>query len=231
MTRWKATAAALLGRPALQDRSRELITRHVRGRSFADVGTMWNVHGAYAFHALASGASSVVAVDVMPATPEFETTNAATGGRVRFVNGDINDRATTDAIGQADVVFCAGVLYHVPDPVLTLRQLRRVCGSVLILASSTIPEQAHPQAAVFLPFLDAASRRALTFTTPHAKIGLDTGFAPDQRYENWFWGFSPSCVAAMVRAAAFDVLETYPYRRAVCLVCRPVEASGQRPGG
>src|SRR5207244_2532671 len=39
-------------RPTLPDRYRELIARHVAGRTFIDVGGMSDVHGAYAFHAL-----------------------------------------------------------------------------------------------------------------------------------------------------------------------------------
>jgi hypothetical protein len=119
------------------------------------------------------------------------------------------------------VVFCSGVLYHVPDPILTLKQLRRMCRSILILGSSTIPEQPQPQAAVFFPFLDAASRRALGYRGHGCKIGLDTPYDPDASYANFFWGFTPSCLDALVRSAGFDVVETYPYRYAVTLVCRP----------
>ena len=210
----------LLGlRPTVPDRYRALIARHAPGRTFIDVGCMWAVHGAYAFHALESGATAVTGVDLMAPSPEFVTRNLASGGGVRFVQGDINDPATSAAVGTADVVFCAGVLYHVPNPLLTLEQLRRICGETLLLGSATIPEQRQPQTAVFLPYLDARRRRALTYRSADVKIGLDTEFVRDQGYANWFWGLTPSAVEAMLRAAGFEVRERYLHRRSVCLVC------------
>ena len=88
-------------RPTVPDRYRELIARHVRGRTFIDVGCMWGVHGAYAFHALDSGATQVTGVDLMTPSPEFVTRNLAYEGRVRFVQGDINDPSTAAALGTA----------------------------------------------------------------------------------------------------------------------------------
>jgi SAM-dependent methyltransferase len=207
--------------PDLPERYRELIARHAAGRTFADVGCMWNVDGAYTFHALDAGATDAIGVDLMPPSAEFERRNAAHGDRVRFVHGDINDRAVTDAVGRVAVVFCSGVLYHVPDPLFTLAQLRRVCSETLILVSAVIGEARAPQSAVFLPFLSERERRAIAYRARQLRIGLDTPFAPDDGYANWYWAFSPSCVAAMVRAARFRVSERYDHRHAICLVCHP----------
>jgi len=182
---------------------------------------MWKVDGAYAFHALAEGAARVTGLDVSLATPMFEACNQASGGRVGFVQGDVNDPALASTLGAADVVFCSGVLYHVPNPILTLQRLRGLCRETLLLGCATIPELGHPQSAVFLPFLPAAARAALTYRTGDEKIGLDGAFVPEWGYGNWFWGFTPSCVEAMARAAEFEVTERYPYRHAICLVCRP----------
>src|SRR5262245_46630178 len=111
----------------LWERYKEIIGRHARGRSFVDIGCLWQVHGAYAFHALEHGAAPVVGVDVNPATAEFEATNAAHAHGVRFVQGDLTDPALLEHLGSFDVVFCTGVLYHLPDPLLALRHLRRLC--------------------------------------------------------------------------------------------------------
>src|SRR5436309_2492635 len=128
-------AAGLADRPPLQALHRRLIAEHAPGRSFVDVGCMWNVHGAYAFHAVRSGASPVSAMDLMPASPEFVRENTALDERVRFVCGDVNDANVIADVGRHDVVFCAGVVYHVPNPMLTLERLRALCGRTLILAS------------------------------------------------------------------------------------------------
>jgi hypothetical protein len=112
---------------------------------------------------------------------------------------------------------------------LTLRQLRRVCEETLILGAATTPERAYPQAAVFLPHLDAKQRAGLLpAPTPHAlKRGLDTAYEPERGYGNWFWLPTPTCVRAMLRVAGFEVVEAYDYPRAICIVARAGEAALQ----
>jgi hypothetical protein len=210
----------LRAQPSLPERYRALIARHAPGRTFADIGCMWNIHGAYAFHALDVGATHVTGVDLMPPTPQFLAENHARGDRVRFLQGDVNEPATVEAVGPVSTVFCSGVLYHVPNPLETLRRLRHMCQETLILVSATIPEQRRPQTAIFLPYLDERSRHAVRFGSA-LKIGLHTPYDPAESYANWFWGFAPSCVEAMTRAADFEITERYPHRHAICLVCRP----------
>jgi SAM-dependent methyltransferase len=206
----------------LPDRYRDMIARHAAGRSFADVGCMWNVDGAYAFHALDAGATQVVGVDLMPPTPAFEAENLERGNRVRFVQGDINEPDVTAAIGIVDVVFCSGVLYHVPSPLLTLDRLRAICGTTLILVSAVIRERRARQSAVFLPHLGDRGRAAVAYRSRHRRLGLDTTFVPEDGYANWYWAFTPSCVEAMVRTAGFRISERYLYPHALCLVCHPL---------
>jgi SAM-dependent methyltransferase len=212
------------GRP--EELWRELIARHAPGRSFVDVGCMWKVDGAYAFHALASGATAVTGIDVAPATPAFAAKNAAVGDRVRFLQGDLNDPRLGEWAGTYDVVFCSGVLYHVPDPIFTLTQLRRLCTERLLLttASTTL---APPQSAILLPFLDDETRRRHAFPRQRGrKIGLDSDFEADKGYANWFWLPTPSCVVAMARLAGFAVEACHVHRRVTTVVARP---DGERP--
>jgi hypothetical protein len=216
----KRALRRLQGRLPGPDRYREQIALHARGATFVDVGCMWKVNGGYAFHALAQGAAAVTGVDVMPATPEFLAENARHGNRVRFVEGDINDPKLLDVIGPCEVVFCSGVLYHMPNPLHTLERLRAVCRGMLLLGSATIPEQSIPQAAVFLPLLSPRARSALHNQTPDTKVGLDTDFDPAVSYSNWYWGLAPSCVEAMARTAGFSIVKRFPFRRSIFLVCR-----------
>lgn len=216
----KRLVRRLQGRPPLPERLRTLIDAHAPGRRFVDVGCLWKVHGAYAFRAAERGAAEVIGVDVSAATPEFLAENGRRGGPVRFVQGDVNDPALIEQVGACDVVFCSGVLYHVPNPVWALERLRALCRGTLILATAAIPEQPVPQSAVFLPHLEWRARFALRYATGDVKVGLDTAYDTDASYANWFWGLTPSAVEAMVRVARFEVRERYRYRRALCLVCR-----------
>lgn len=197
-----------------------LIERLVPGRTFVDVGCMWKVDGAYAFHALASGAAEVTGVDINPATPEFEGRNRAEGGRVRFVQADLNDPELPARLGSFDVVFCSGVLYHVPNMQQSLDQLRRLCRDTLILATASITERETPNAAVFLPYMDPAAREALNFWGRYRKTGLDSDIIPERGYANWLWLPTASCLRAMLRFAGFEVDECIEHRRATTIVAR-----------
>src|SRR5215212_3277433 len=122
--RTKLLAARARRRRASDAPDREdVVRRHAAGRSFADVGCMWKVNGRIAFVAEEAGATNVTGVDVMAPTPEYEAEHERRGSGVRFVQGDLHDPALVDQVGRHDVVWCSGVLYHSPNPMLTLQRL------------------------------------------------------------------------------------------------------------
>ena len=201
------------------------VRRFAPGRSFADIGCMWGVNGEYAFIAEEAGAASVVGVDVFGPTPEFDATKAARGSRVRFVLGDATDPRTIDEIGPADVVLCAGVLYHHPSPFDLLVALREICRGTLILRTSTIPEvDGLPNAAVFFPMLAAGDRRLwqLDRLGLRHQAGISNDFQPSEGYGNWFWGLTPSCLRSMLQVAGFRVDEQWEEAFAQTMICTPV---------
>ena len=174
----------------------ELVARFAPGRSFLDVGAMWSVHGAIAFAARDAGATAVTALDVMAPTPEFLERQ----GDVRFVQGDVHDPGVTM---PHDVVWCSGVLYHAPHPLLTLERLHQLTGETLLLATETI--RGRGRRAVFAP--DPGSHPA--HTEP---------FDPARGYGNWWWGLSRSAVEAMVEASGFAIAERHATRHHLTLV-------------
>lgn len=203
--RWRGRRGDILGS---YDRLPEFIGRHAPGRSFADVGCMWGVNGRYAFLAETAGATSVKAIDVFGPTPEFEATRLSTGSRVEFLLGDITRAETLARIGQVDVVFCAGVLYHHPSPFDLLVALRQICRETLIIRTSTIPEvRGLPNAAVYFPMLDAGGRQLWNLRSLGLvhQAGISNEFQPSEGYGNWFWGLSPSCLESLLRTAGFRV--------------------------
>ena len=200
----------------------DLVRRYAPGRSFLDVGCMWNVHGGIAFLAEEAGASGVTGIDVMAATPEFEAEHARRGSRVRFVRGDVHDPAIVAEAGRHDVVWCYGVLYHVPDPVLTLRRLRELTGETLLLSTETLPEvPGLPGACVLYPALGAAGRADYSEVRPGERLGVTTPFEPEAGYANWWWGITPSALRGMLAVAGLELLELSdgPFHRTA--ICRP----------
>jgi 2-polyprenyl-3-methyl-5-hydroxy-6-metoxy-1,4-benzoquinol methylase len=197
---WRLRALKYLGRSAAnvaRPPRETLIAQHARGHSFLDVGCMWSVDGALCFAAEDAGATAVTGIDVMGETLAFQAERERRASKVRFVQGDLHDPATVAAAGPHDVVWCSGVIYHAPHPMLTLERLRELTDSTLLLATETIPEiRRRPRATVFAP-------------APGANPAHSEPFDPARGYVNWWWGLTPSAVLAMVEAAGFAVREQF----------------------
>lgn len=186
-----------------------LIARHVAGRSFVDVGCMWSVHGALCFAAEDAGAASVTGVDVMGPTARFSAELERRGSKVRFVQGDMHEPATIAQIGPQDVVWCSGVLYHAPHPLLTLERLRELTRGTLLLATETIAETpGRPDTCVIAP---------TTVEHPNA----EPADRPGAGYGPWYWGISPSALRTMLTLSGFAVVEEHRTPFHVTVVATP----------
>jgi hypothetical protein len=205
---WIAAHRARARLPRRRGDRLDIVRSYAPGKSFLDVGCMWNVNGAVAFAAEAAGASSVCGVDVMAPTPEFTAEHARVGSRVRFVEGDLHDEAVLAVAGAHEIVWCSGVLYHAPNPVLTLERLRSVCGEWLLLATEILPDvPGVPGACVLYPALDDGDRRAFASVPGGEAVGVTTPYDPDAGYGNWFWGITPSALDGLLRVAGFGPVE------------------------
>lgn len=182
-----------------------LVREHAPGRSFLDAGCMWNVDGRIAFLAEEAGATQVTGIDIMGRTEAFDAEHARRGSSVRFLQADLHDAATPARAGRHEVVWCSGVLYHAPHPLLTLERLRELCSGRLILSTESLPEIPGLRGGcVFYPALDDRARRAYAGVPGGRAIGLTTPFDPAQGYGNWYWGITPSALRGMIRTAGFE---------------------------
>jgi hypothetical protein len=172
---------------------------------------MWGVDGRIAFLAEDSGATAVTAVDVMQPTPTYRAEHKRRSSAVRFVNGDLHDPKVISEITPHQVVWCSGVLYHSPNPLLALERLHAITLDFLILATETIPEvPGIAQACVFLPELSETDRRIHAMARPGSMaLGVNTAFDPGQSYGAWWWGMSRTAVRGMLHASGFQILEEH----------------------
>jgi hypothetical protein len=186
----------------------ELIARHVAGRSFVDVGCMWTIHGALCFAAEDAGAATVTGVDVMAPTAPFTAELERRGSKVRFVQGDLHEPATVARVGRHDVVWCSGVLYHAPHPLLTLQRLRELTGQTLLLATETVAE--------------TPGRRGTCVIAPgrDEHPNAEPAGAAGQGYGPWYWGIAPSALRTMLTLSGFDVVEEHRTPFHVTVVAR-----------
>ena len=195
--------------------------RHAAGKSFCDVGCMWKVGGRIAFVAEEAGASKVTGVDVMEPTDEFRTEHERRGSAVRFVHGDLHEAATVADVGPHEVVWCSGVLYHAPNPVLTLQRLRELTTELLILQTMTLPElPGVRQGLVFYP--GVPNPRLYARWGEQAARSLRLPEPGEDPYAPWWWGISRSALDALLRAASFEPIEHWGDPFAVHVLAKPV---------
>jgi hypothetical protein len=221
--RWRLQLLAARARRRLAgpppDRE-EVVRRHAAGKTFCDVGCMWKVHGRIAFVAEEAGATAVTGFDVMDATPEFRAEHAGRSSLVRFVRGDLHDPSTVAEVGPHEVVWCSGVLYHAPNPLLTLERLRELTTELLILQTMTLPElPGVKQGLVFYP--GVPNPRLYERWGKEAARSLRLPGPGEDPYAPWWWGISQSALAAMLRAAHFEPIEQWGDPFAVHVLARP----------
>jgi hypothetical protein len=232
------TAARLrrkIGKPPAEEwhaRRERWIDDHAPGRTFADVGGLFN-EGAWAFRAEDAGAAAVTIFDFGDREYAFgySAEHERRRSRVRYVQGDVHDDVALGQLGPHEIVWCTGVLYHTPDPVHQLMQLREITRELLYLGTHTIPEvPGVPQACLYYPLLPEDARKALARAYWTADQGLGLGSPIDERpmlgYGNFWWGITPSALRAMLATARFEVLEEPRLHASpwyVDLVARPVD--------
>jgi hypothetical protein len=87
----------------------------LRIESFADLGGVWRVEGAYTFHALDKyRVKDAVLVDTHP-TPTV-VARAKSYPQLRLIKGSFGDQPVVDEVGRVDAVFLFDVLLHQVSP-------------------------------------------------------------------------------------------------------------------
>ncbi len=199
----KATLCKWLNVKTGDDIRKELIKKYAPNKSFVDIGSIWRVNGLFSFLAEECGANQVLSIDVNE-NEEFWNEKDKRNSQVKFIKGDIHLKETVEKIGSCDVIFCSGVLYHSPNPLILLEQLRKICNETLILITMVIPEiPGIKNSAIFYPYLDKKQKNLWDLNT--IQKGINEPYEKGNEYANWFWGLSSSCVTSMLRYFNFEI--------------------------
>ena len=166
-----------VGRTAAQDRMDQWIAAVAPGRSFLDLGGIRERAGnERASWALRCGATNAAMADLLPPEHELwahyrDATHAHGIHDVELRPGlDVDDASFAAKLGRFDIVSAANLLYHAPNPIHTLLNLRRVVGEYLITSTVVVPDTVEnaegrvsfPAAsALFLPALRGQERAVL----------------------------------------------------------------------
>ncbi len=187
--------------PGVDDTPQKLrflhLPRRLDGLSVLDIGAY---DGFFSFECERRGAAWVVAADHfcwtyggMATREGFDLARAALRSRVEEVMIRVED-ISPQTVGTFDLVLFLGVLYHAPDPLRYLRNVRSVCRGQLVLETHLDALDYPYPAAVFYP---------------GAVLNNDSSN---------HWGPNPACVEAMLREVGFRLIKqvcTYHGTRAV----------------
>jgi tRNA (mo5U34)-methyltransferase len=153
------------------------------GKTVLDIGAN---DGFFSFAAERAGARRVLAVDE-PAWGEDDSLGSKRGfdlarevlqSKVEDLRCDLHD-LTPELVGTFDVVFLLGVLYHLEDPINSLRHVARLTNELLVVETLVDMTWTRRPAAAFYP---------------GAEINEDAS--------NW-WGPNPPAVLGMLRTVGF----------------------------
>lgn len=117
------------------------IPADLTGMSVLDIGA-WD--GYFSFEFEKRGAKRIVAIDTWDGELEFQSFLLARErlrSQIEYQRIDVHD-ISPERIGMFDLVFCAGVLYHLRHPLAALEKIRSVTAHQLIMeTNSLIPAQ------------------------------------------------------------------------------------------
>jgi SAM-dependent methyltransferase len=202
----------------------------VRGKTFADIGGLWGTTNEMVSVALDAGAAEATMIDIAPADNQLwrdlDSHLAKKGDYAyRRIIADACSPRFSEIVGPFDIVHCSGVIYHAPDPMTVLANLRAITRECGILTSMTVPELIENDAGVidlrgggtiFVPGLDASTRPVMARYFTDIGLSLDTILDARARwcssenglfnYAPWWWFLTPQTVTAMTAAAGLSIV-------------------------
>jgi tRNA (mo5U34)-methyltransferase len=132
--------------------------------------------------------------------------------RLQFMHADVYDLIWQRR--QFDLVWFAGVFYHLRYPLLALDLVRSVTGRLMMFQTMTMPGEAGADTPADLPL----DQRAAMLEESWPKMAfIEHRLAGDAT--NW-WAPSHACVEALLRSAGFEILARPEHEFYLCGVTR-----------
>lgn len=205
----------------------EFIKKVVKGKTFADLGGLWGTVNEKISVAHRYGATALTMIDRITKEEDdwrlFDEHRQKLGvPEVECISKDILSLADAPGYGRYDVVHCAGVLYHIPDPMRLVETLRKITREYLVLSSVITPMRIESDHGVLnVPagaclFIPALRGKELQIVKSYwqkfvggGAVGVTRELADwrDTHYVPWWWLPTVEAVKGMAVAADFEFLE------------------------
>ena len=206
----------------------EYIGRVASGRRFAEFGGLWGVVSEKISVAASAGATSLTMIDILPQDDDLWSLFRRHVGEIAVEThtANLDDSRTVQQLGgRFDVVHCSGILYHCPNPLHSMTQLRKLSNEYLILTSAVVPEtidtsQGRIDLGIggirLVPYLSDQERKIFAAhwgdrgITGLVGLDVECTWSVDD-YTPWWWLMTPSVIKQMARAVGFEVVADGPF--------------------
>lgn len=181
--------------------------------SFADLGGVWGVEGAYTFHALDKHEIKAAALVDTHLTPTV-VDRAKSYPQLRLINGNFGDQNVADEVGDVDAIFLFDVLLHQVSPnwdsVLKMYAKMHVC-LLFIINNGRVP-MAPYDSWIWVRRNISGMCRTPRYRKPYRNLfeKLDEKHPDHDRawrdvHHIWQWGITDDDLEAAVARLGFDL--------------------------
>jgi len=207
------------------------IKQYVKGKSFVDVGGLWNTVNERVSVAAKAGAAEVTMIDGMEKENDwwgkfYDRCKQAGVACGKSIVANVDEPEFYQKAGTYDVVHCSGIIYHCPNPLYSVSQLAKITNEHLILGTTRMPDtltnkrgtiKMEPGSALFVPALNETQRAVLGEFLE--EVG---GFAygitrPTEwefkgynlkNYDPWWYMFTDRHIENLLNVCGFEVLDS-----------------------
>ncbi|MDN3625496.1 class I SAM-dependent methyltransferase [Methylobacterium isbiliense] len=215
------------------DHRNEIIAKLSPGKSFAEVGGLWGLANEKVSVAHAAGATDLCMIDIWKPHDNWWVSfrNHCKERNIPYIReiiGSIDNVDIVRQVGVYDVVHCSGVLYHCPNPILTISHLAAITRDILLLGTAVMPASVVNEAgsvqldkdhAIFVPSITEEKRKVYEKYISEAYGGGAWGInnpvddwyfssgAPN--YGPWWWLWTHDYVRGLIEASGLKVIEEF----------------------
>ncbi len=207
----------------------EILEKYVPGADYLDVGPLYGTVNETLSVAAKYSPRSLSAADIDPLSSDsWAALRSHLASKniegVKEFSTSIDDPTIVDKMGTYDFVYSAGILYHVPSPVYTLQQYRKLTRKYFLLGTMVVPEKMENEAGaldfsggklIYVPAIGKDERKVVAahydkFNMQIHHINMEGSWNwlsnGEPSYGPWWWLYSSSTCRRMIETSGLKVI-------------------------